>query len=376
MKKILLATTAVVALTTISAEAFAADKIKLSLGGFMRQYVALTNHDEVAATANTSTLRGVDLALDANSEIYFRGSTKLDNGLSVAVDFQMESSNRQSGTANRNFDVASLEISSDAIGAITVGSTTHAADDFLTRASLPIGTYDWGDTDGLALTGVAAGTSSSAFASAAGDITDTGSKGLKLKYVSPNFSGVNVFASYTANDQDADVTGASSNAADASSYGIAFGGEVGGASVAADATHMDFGGNTETNHFGLSVGMAGFTVGGGYSDFNENRSSVILGTTGASTEGSAWELGVGYETGPYSVAAAYMTAKNTGTTATAGDNKDTKWQVGATYDLGAGVALSGMYWSSKADTEGSGTTIATGLSTKVSGVIAGIEVGF
>ena len=376
MKKILLATTAVVALTTISAEAFAADKIKLSLGGFMRQYAALTNHDEVAATANTSTLRGVDLALDANNEIYFRGSTKLDNGLSVGVDFQMESSNRSSGTADRNFDVASMEISSDAIGAISLGSTTHAADDFLTRAPLPVGTYDWGDTDGLGLTGVAAGTNSTGFASSAGDITDTGGKGLKLKYVSPNFSGVNVYASYTANDQDADITGASSNASDASTYGAAFGGEIGGASVAADITHMDFGGNTETNHVGVSVGMAGFTVAGGYSDFNENRSSAILGTTVESTDGNAWELGVGYETGPYTIAAAYMTAKNKGSTATVGDNKDTKWQVGATYDLGAGVALSGMYWSSKADDEGTGTTIATGLSTKVNGVIAGIEVGF
>ncbi|PCI40609.1 MAG: hypothetical protein COB46_06560 [Rhodospirillaceae bacterium] len=373
MKKILLATTAVVALTTISAEAFAADKIKLSLGGFMRQYVALTNHDEVAATSNTSTLRGVDLGLDANSEIYFRGSTKLDNGLSVAVDFQLESSNRADGA--RNFDVVSMEISSDAIGAITVGSTAHAADDFLTRASLPVGTYDWGDTDGLAVTAAVAGTSSAAFGSAAGDITDTGAKGLKLKYVSPNFSGVNVFASYTANDQAADITGASSNASDAYTYGIAFGGEVGGASVAADVTHMDFGGNTETNHFGLSVGMAGFTVGGGYSDFNENRSTSILLAAAAdakSTDGSSWELGVGYETGPYSIAAAYMTAKNNGAAALSADNKDKKWQIGATYDLGAGVALSGMYWNSKATTE----SVATTDDFQVSGVIAGIEVGF
>ncbi|PHS78952.1 MAG: hypothetical protein COB59_04255 [Rhodospirillaceae bacterium] len=374
MKKILLATTAVVALTTVSAEAFAAEKIKLSLGGFMRQYVALTNHDEVAATADTSTLRGVNLGLQSNSEVYFRGSTKLDNGLSVAVDIQLESSTRVGqGATARKFDVVSMEVSSDAIGAVTLGSTTHAADDFLTRAPLPVGSYDWGDTDGLALTASAAGTSSAAYGSAAGDITDTGSKGLKLKYVSPNFSGVNVYASYTANDQDGQITGASSNAADAYTYGIAFGGEVGGASVAADVTHMNFGGNTENNHVGLSVGMAGFTVAGGYTDFNEQRSTaLVLASTDGSQDGSAWELGVGYETGPYSIAAAYMTAKRNNTAALTADNKDKKWQIGATYDLGAGVALSGVYWNSKATTESAITTDDF----EVSGFIAGIEVGF
>jgi len=112
--------------------------------------------------------------------------------------------------------------------------------------------------------------------------------------------------------------------------------------------------------------MAGFTVGGGYSDFDDTA-------TGSSVNnGNAWELGIGYVTGPYSVSAGYMAAKDNGTAAVAGDDKDTKWKIAGTYDMGAGVALTANYFHNKRDAEG---TAATTDST-ISGVIAGIEVNF
>jgi len=69
-----------------------------------------------------------------------------------------------------------------------------------------------------------------------------------------------------------------------------------------------------------------------------------------------------------------MTAKRSGTVATAGDDKDTKWSVAAAYDLGASVALTANYYNAKADVEGTGTD--ANKSRTISGVIAGIEVGF
>ncbi|MBF0251784.1 MAG: hypothetical protein HQL35_14275, partial [Alphaproteobacteria bacterium] len=63
-------------------------------------------------------------------------------------------------------------------------------------------------------------------------------------------------------------------------------------------------------------------------------------------------------------------------TTTAGDDKDTKWLVAATYDLGAGVALNATYYHIKSDLEGTGTTRANGAAQKASGIIGGVEVSF
>jgi len=377
MKKILLATTAVVAMSTVSAEAFAADKIKLELGGFMRQYVGLANNDEVAATANTTAaVRSTDLQQWANSEVYFRGSTTTDNGLKVSADIQMETSNRTSGT--RNYDISSLEISSDAIGAVTIGSTSHGADDFAVRVPQASG-LDWGDmgnnfgsyADTATATTVAAGYS------VGFDMAELGAKGLKLKYVSPNFSGVNAFVSYSATEAGGQLN-QTNNGTDAYTYGVAFGGEVSGASVSADLAHTSNAVATgvDSNRFGLNVGMGGFTVGGGYSNFNDGASLSNSAATVSNNDGTGYEFGAAYATGPYTVSAGYTAVKSKGTTTTVGDNKDTTWALAGAYDLGAGVALTGTYYSSKFDAEGTGTTVALGKSYTVKGFIAGVEVGF
>jgi outer membrane protein OmpU len=378
MKKILLGTTAVVALATMTNTAFAADKIKLGLGGFMRHYVGVSDHDEVAVAANSNnTARAVKLQQFANTEVYFTGGTTLDNGLNVSVMIQRES---DKSTATRN-DVSQLTISSDAMGALTLGSTPHAGDDMIVRVP-NAGNFDWRDTDKFGAVATTSTVASSGFANSSVDITDMGDNTGKLKYVSPSFSGVTVYGSYTAAEglDGSNITAGgganrSTNNHDGSTVGVSYEGELGGASIAADVTRFNNNGYFQATHGGLNVGMAGFTVGGGYTDFNDDSSSTTSSSNtvnGSANDGNAWELGVGYETGPYSLSAGYMAAKNKGTTTTSGDNKDTKWNLAATYSLGAGVALTADYFHSTADKEGTATTGKT----TVSGVIAGIEVGF
>jgi len=371
MKKILLGTTAVIALGTMSSEAFAAEKIKLELGGFMRHYVGLANNDEVASTRGDAT-RDKDLGQRSNSEIYFTGNTTLDNGIKVAARVEMETD----GAATNNVDRSWLTVSSDAMGSLSVGNHPHFGSDNAVRVP-NAGNQDWTDTgetwNATATTGAAI---SGAFAAAAhgSDFVSWGGDSAKLKYISPNFSGVTVGASYSAAEdgnasQAGRVTGTSF---DSYAYGASFSGDMSGVAVNASLTQgarADI--DRETTHFGLTLAMAGFTVGGGYADFNDRRS--VIGTN-ESQDGSAWELGVAYATGPYSVSAAYMTDKKAGLVATAGDDKDTKWNIAATYDMGAGVALTADYYRSKADLEGN--TGAADAARTVSGLIAGIEVGF
>ncbi|OEJ64116.1 porin [Magnetovibrio blakemorei] len=372
MKKILLGTTAVIALSAMTSEAFAADKIKLSVGGFMKEYLGITNSDEVAPTG--AFARDKDISQYTDTEIHFTGSTTLDSGIKVAATIEVEA-DQDGGTAERrNVDRSYLTISSDAVGNLVVGSAPHFADSNLVRVPNASGNFDWTDTDSWAGIATSATAATAAFTTTAPDISGVGGDSAKLSYTSPTFSGITVGASYTAAEtaDASDARRVSGALHDGYTYGIRYSGDLGGAVIAADVTHMNFGDtNQSINHVGLNVGMAGFTVGGGYSDFDDTQSAAGKVANG-SNDGNAWELGVGYVTGPYSVSAGYMVAKDDGTVAVAGSDKDTKWKIAGTYDMGAGVALTANYFQNKRDGEG---TAATTNST-ISGVIAGIEVNF
>lgn len=369
MKKILMGTTAVVALATMSTEAFAADKISLGLGGFMRHYLGYTNSDEVTATSGGAT-RGLDLGQWSNTEVYFTGSTTLDNGLTVAARVEMEADGENGGN---NTDRSFVTVSSDAMGALTLGTAGHAGDDF--RVAAPSASnFDWGDFENWAnYAGTAGGATAANSRQSTSDLTDMGDNSAKVKYVSPVLGDmVTVFASYSAAEGSGSADGrnllnggTASSAQDGSTIGASVSGEFGGAAVDAALIQYNSGAsNYDVTNFGLNVGMAGFTVGGSYADFSDKQ------TGSNALDGNAWDLGVGYETGPYAVAVRYYNSTNQDTTATAGDNEDTIWALDATYDLGAGVVLAATYFNQSSDPEGTATSRDT------NGIIAGIEVGF
>ena len=86
MKKILLGSTAIVAAGMIASapSAIAAEKMKLSVGGYMEQWVGFTSQDDGVAQdySGFSTV--------SDGEIHFKGKTKLDNGISIGVNVQLE----------------------------------------------------------------------------------------------------------------------------------------------------------------------------------------------------------------------------------------------------------------------------------------------
>ncbi len=370
MKKILLGTTAMIALGTMTTETLAADKIALKLGGFHRHYVGLTDSDEVASTSSDAA-RDKSISQFANTEIYFTGSTTLDNGITVAVRTELEVDSASTDNTDRNF----ITISSDAMGALTIGSAQPFGEGNFVRAPMA-GNFDWSDLTPWVGSATSGTTSTSAFSFSANLVEDTGTDDARIKYQSPSFNGFTVGGDYTWASNAGEAHNARRVTGDmneAFSVGAAYSGAFSGADVAADVTYYSRQGAGTTSsdgwdqlHVGLSVGMSGFTVAGGYTDFSDND--------GGSSEddGEGWELGVGYETGPYSLSAAYMTSSNKGTAATAGDNEDEAWQIVATYDLGAGVALTATYFDIEADGEGAGNTTKR----DGSGLIAGIEVGF
>lgn len=371
MKKILLGTTAIIALSTFSAEAFAAEKIKLELGGFMRHYVGVGNSDETAVTAGAdNTARDLGLGMHGNTEIYFRGATTLDNGLNVSVDIQKEANKGASGT-----DISSVTVSSDTMGAFTIGGTAGADDDFVIRSPHQASDLDWGDAAAYAnIAGLAGGDSAAFGAQSLTGVAMDNTKGNKLKYNSPSFGGISAHLSYTpATGVNKDLQSASRNDThDETAAGIMFEGEMGGASISADVGTLRINGANNQNHFGLNIGMAGFTVGGGYTTSNDDQSTAAAAAS-ASRDGKAYEIGLAYATGPYTIAGGYMKSKSKGVVATVGNNVDTYWTVSGAYDLGAGVLLTANYEKAKTEAEDVAKLATDG---SVSAFVAGIEVGF
>jgi outer membrane protein OmpU len=87
MKRLLLGTTALMAAVAIGAPAQAADPIKLSLGGYFQAYWGYASRDDgVGRSGENRRNHG----FYREGEIYFRGETELDNGITVGVNVQLE----------------------------------------------------------------------------------------------------------------------------------------------------------------------------------------------------------------------------------------------------------------------------------------------
>jgi outer membrane protein OmpU len=350
MKKVLFGTTALVAAGLIAGQASAADPIKLSVGGYMEQWVGFAVNDG-------DQLRR-DFDEQSDSEVYFRGSTKLDNGISVAVRMDFEADR-----GNTGMDDSFLTLSSDSLGRIELGST-WSPDAKLAHGAPDVGISYFGtggDVDNWVVR--PAGNTST---DTARGTTDSN----KVAYYSPTFSGFQVGASYAADE----VAGgnpaalASSGPGNATAYALAaaYNGTIGELKVGADVSWYD----SSTSRVGLggSIGFGAFTIGGNYT-------RIIAGITNAattSTNGHAFNLGASFATGPYAFSLGWGRTKLEGSTADASEDVQDIYILSGSYSLGAGVALQGSAFYANYDDEAG----VTSNENSGYGIVGGFRVDF
>src|SRR5262249_18503091 len=91
LKKLFLGTTALLAAGLVGAGAKAADPIKLTLGGFF----GAAGGGEIGGADNKGepSYQKQHGAIHENVEVYFNGSTTLDNGLTPGVHIELEGNN-------------------------------------------------------------------------------------------------------------------------------------------------------------------------------------------------------------------------------------------------------------------------------------------
>jgi predicted porin len=185
MKKVLLGTSALLGAGLVASPAFAADGIKLSVGGFFKTaYMVNFDDDSEGEPGNERNTDG----FFSDSEIYFRGSTVLDNGLEVGARVELEGEDDSD-----QIDEAWIFFSGG-FGEIHIGSEDEA---LANNCILPPGgtgnfsafsPNQWGAntlTTNTACTGV-----------------DDRGDAQKILYVTPSFAGFQVGLSYTPNGGD------------------------------------------------------------------------------------------------------------------------------------------------------------------------------
>lgn len=391
MKKLLIGTSALVAAASFAGAAQAADPIKLSIGGYGAVMVGYASQDDDYTEATGTEVTGVDVKGD--NEIHFKGSTTLDNGLTVSVKYELEAGGRSNSDIDDEYGIGvsggfgTLYLASDdtALSAIAMGAPRVGG-------RLWNGGFSDSDlTDGVYVlkpTGTSA--PSQSYIGTSGDAES-------ISYISPAVMGFTFGTTYvpdvtdTSGDDADQPTG--SDSAEGYGAGLMWNGEFSGVTIGVEGGYLwaeteatatsataAVNGAREEWQAGANVGYAGFTFGGAYHDIKQDQK--VLGNNFAGTglrdelNGDAWELGVSYKTGPYGVSLDYFNSSMENTATTVDDDTMEIWGLSGEYAMGPGVKLvGGLAWvdyenglaagasqAQQDSNENSGFVVTTGLS--------------
>ena len=408
MKKILFASTALVAaglLTTGSAQA--SDKISLQLGGFSKWWVvgawnsssylqsgigtsgagSVTNTaggTTAGTTAGTPAPNSYDnVNVKGDNEVWFGGSTKLDNGIKVGVDIHLEAGGHSDMTTD-TIDKSYIYVEGG-FGKFIVGTQKNGT--YLLHVTAPDAAGNWNE-GGIMTNGYAIARPTKVNGMAGGSTTAIATTGNAeaFTYVAPTFYGLTVGGSYLPHGEREDLRSQSNlNAVTIGNdgtggyvedgvqevygagalYANTFGGV--GVKVSAGAIQAklapDLGGSWVEQAYGSQLSYAGFTLGGSFrhqgaqnvhdlTGLNANSNAygrnglAFLGNVTASVPGSfgdgnAWDLGLMYATGPYSVSFSYFRSSVESAYVSDGHDITDFYQLSAKYNLGPGVDILG-----------------------------------
>lgn len=331
MKKVLMGTSAI-ALASAFATAANSAEWNVKVGGYHNQMVAFGSTDIQGSTADFD---GVDVK--QNAEIFFLPSITLDNGLKFGANVQLESAGA-TGTAD-TIDESYLYVRGS-FGEINLGSENsagykmHYAAPNVAIISLNSPSTNQYIAWGGQATGIFRGTIGATYIENARNNDSD-----RITYYSPRFAGFQVGASYARdgnqdNNTQQDVSDAGGQLHDIFDIGANYVNDFGGVNVALSArwgvaTQENGAGvastSPETLGFGANVGFGGFTIGGSWAE--QNDAGVL--------DGNAYDIGVKYGTGPWSVSATWFHGENT-------QGEQDTYGVGVNYQLAKGVRLNGF----------------------------------
>jgi len=343
LKKFLLSTTAlaVAGAFTFSGAAIAGDPIKIGVGGFMNSEAGFGSNSSSFTEAAGQAEDNVAIKRDSfntvqDSEIYFTGTTKLDSGVSVSVTVQLEADRGSGGIIDESY----MKLTGG-FGDLRLGYVTGAASTLKHTAPMVGINLTFGGAENYIVQPSNVTASNSTHVSSSGDHA-------KISYISPRASGLAVGVAYTPSTTAVNTSPlvGGNGGTDTQVYeaALSFEQTIGTSSVKADIEYEHVSGTSNNTHAmlrgGLSVSAGGFTVGGSMSqkkDLNNAKNN-----TTNTDEVAAYDLGVSYTTGDYTIG--FATANGEQDVAAGAQDSENKWSVGASYGgLGGGVTLTATY---------------------------------
>jgi outer membrane protein OmpU len=343
MKKILMSTSALVAAGMLVA-APASAKVKLGLGGFMSMTAGFVDNDESFEVAPNNGLGQTErdsYNLVMDSEVYFRGNTKLDNGTRVDVIIQMEADQVGAGVIDESY----LKLTGG-FGDVRVGSTAFATA-VLRNTAVYTGPYRLDTPDLNNFITVPAAVTVRNGNTHAG----AGNDRVKVAYISPIFNGLRFGASWLNDNSNSNALPSVGGTAATGIQSYDIGVQYSAKAFKLDLAHGKFIGNAaSTEDFlrgGFNVTMGATKIGASMMKRdNVGSRQVTLGSGKAGTTdsdaGDSFDIGISHKAGAYTVGIAYFNSKSD--LAAAGDDEETSMSLGASTAIGPGVTGSvGLY---------------------------------
>ena len=382
MKKILLSTTALAVASGFAfAEAKAAD---VSVGGYYNQYFFMADSEANFHGAGSSATDGeanIDEAtFDTyqDAEIIFNATQKLDNGLTVAVQVQLEAND-----SGDRIDEVYMTVSGN-FGQIIVGSENYPNYKMgvWTPSVSSLG-IESGDIQGI----VGATTNSTDVAYGSGMPRASFNDSQGISYYSPNIAGFQVGVGFAPeSSQTSSYPGPNANAVleNGLNGAVTWNGDLEGLGISAGVGGWSWRGTTAKGSIGqddgnwgaqggLVLSMDGFSVGANYA-----RSGGMLNETESAT-GEAMSVGISYSSGPWGVSAQYLTGTKDGLREANGpmnlQDSAQGWEVAGNYSLGQGVGVMGSIFGYEQDGEDVENGNTTDSFDAIGGAV-GIEFSF
>jgi outer membrane protein OmpU len=363
MKKALLGTTALIAAgLAFGNAAYAADGVKLSIGG---RYMGAAGYNfEDADGFSNDAAR--DYVFKQDVEVYFLGETVLDNGLTVGARVELEGQ-----TSSDQID-AVYAYFSGGFGEIRFGDTGEAMAQLCYVAPTASGIFGADSPNfNFSNAGVAGNGNLGigGYGATNGTCYGLDDKSTKIVYFSPNFAGFSFAASFTPDGtedtrntlngfgtrSEIDPGQNSENISVAGNFTHDFNGfnliVGGGATWSLDKENNTSDERRDYNAY-AQVGFSGFTIGGAFG-YRQNRAGDggddLIYSAGITYNWDAWTVGLGYSHGTYEIGQpgttfVGITPGGTVTTTLTSDIVDyyNIFALTASYALGPGIQVDGV----------------------------------
>jgi hypothetical protein len=375
MKKSLYLSTAIAAVSALAfstSSVSAGSKMKIALGGFLTSYVGYAEQDGSFESTNKNPARvGYDsINIVTDSEVYFKGSTKLDNGINVSVVMQLETD--PSGD-NGSIDESYAKFTGG-FGDIRIGST-KAAGSVLKHNAPNSGllSFNGGDVENFIIQPAGSSLSSSQGTNIGG------SDAMKLVYITPKMNGLRVGASYVPSTTSTDAMPATggTDGTETQIYDlvVSYENKLGTMELEADLNMWREQGTAANSidgrRFGVNIGFGAITIGG--SVLNEDAVDSGQSILATNPDVEAMDVGISYQMSPSTSASlTFMNAKKDNASGTAGEDSVTKMGLGLEHSLGSGVD----FVASIAQVEWEDETTDDANNNDGWLAVAGISVGF